>query len=189
MLWWSSKGKWIWYNFKEKVLRDTYPIQAQNDSNSIVTNVLIAGLVNDCINGQNGTTFNDLSEYDKFVFGSILVSQEGNISTGALEEGFANYQYLELFCHNGNKCDARAIDDYLANLASQMTFLLERFLLNFSGFQGWKILHKTYSCRIVLPEEDFGKIFSSAVYWEKSSVILSHNITEVSFNWQNDHTT
>ena len=101
-------------------------LQAQNDSNRIDTNVHITGVVHDCIDSQNGTAFKDLSEYDKFVVGSLLVSQKGNIPKGGLEKGFAVYKYLQLFCLNGNKCDARRIDTALADFASQITFLLER---------------------------------------------------------------
>ena len=101
-------------------------LQAQNDSNRIDTNVHITGVVNDCIDSQNETAFIDLSEYDKFVVGSLLVSQKGNITKGALEKGFADYKYLQLFCPNGSKCDATRIDAVLADFASQITFLLER---------------------------------------------------------------
>ena len=56
-----------------------------------------------------------------------MVSQEGNITRRALEDALANYQYLGVFCNNGINCDARRINYDLANLASQITFLLERF--------------------------------------------------------------
>ena len=83
-------------------------------------------MVNSCIDGLNNTSFEELSEYDKFIFGSLMDSHEGNITRRELEDGFADYHYLELFCNNGIKCDAKTFDETLADFASQITFLLER---------------------------------------------------------------
>ena len=97
-------------------------------------------LVNTCLDNKTDAAIKDLSDYDKFVFGSLMVSQEGNITIRALETGLANYQNLGLFCNSGINCDARRINYDLANLASRITFLLERFCYFVAIFQKAKIL-------------------------------------------------
>ena len=113
-----------------KSKKNVKSFQDTNDNNSIDTNFKIKRVINECMEKENDTVFKHLSVYDKFVVGNLLISMDGNVSKELLLEGFADYNFLQLFCLNGPIiCDAYVIDRKLSDLASQMTFLLERCFL------------------------------------------------------------